>query len=92
MGVPVVSLVAENFCERMGASILRTIGLTELVAKNEEMYVEIAPELVSDEVRLVTLRNSMRERMEKSPLCDAATFVRDLEAAYSQVWLHWCRS
>jgi hypothetical protein len=40
--------------------------------------------------RKVKLRAGVRERMEHSPLCDAKTFTRDLEAAYREMWRTWC--
>lgn len=48
MGAPVVSLAGENFCQRVGASILATIGRPEWIAGNEEEFVAIAVCLAAD--------------------------------------------
>jgi predicted O-linked N-acetylglucosamine transferase (SPINDLY family) len=40
----------------------------------------------------VQLRAGMRERMKNSPLCDAKSFTRDLEAAYREMWRGWCET
>jgi protein O-GlcNAc transferase len=32
------------------------------------------------------LRRTLRARMERSPLMDAARFTRDLENAYREMW------
>jgi protein O-GlcNAc transferase len=39
---------------------------------------------------LQQLRQSLRERLAASPLCDAAGYTRDLEAAYREMWEKYC--
>ncbi len=90
MGVPVISLSGRTAVGRGGCSILSNIGLPELVAQSPQEYVEIAVSLAGDLSRLVELRATLRERMERSPLRDAKAFARDIEAAYRQMWRTWC--
>jgi predicted O-linked N-acetylglucosamine transferase (SPINDLY family) len=52
--------------------------------------VRLAAEYARDEARLVGLRKSLRERLRRSPLMNEERFVRDLEAAYRQMWRQWC--
>ena len=42
-----------------------------------------------DVQQLSQLRGSLRERMLASPLCDARTFVNQLEDNYCQLWRLW---
>ncbi len=91
MGVPVVTRAGAMGFARSGASILGAVGLAELVAESDEQYVEIAAGLAGDKARLRELQRGMRERLEASPLLDAAGFMRDLEAAYRSVWRDACR-
>lgn len=86
MGVPVVSLRGDRHASRVGESLLRTVGLDEFVAQNEDEYVSIAVRLASDRDRLATLRQTMRERLRASPLMDEHGFVRELEACYLEMW------
>ncbi len=86
MGVPVVTLAGAHYYARMGVSLLNTVGLPELVATTPTAYVAIAAALAGDPERLAELRAGLRERMRRSPLCDAAGFTRDLEAAYRTLW------
>lgn len=92
MGVPVVSLAGELPSSRAGLSLLSQVGLGDLVANDAEAYVNTALELASDFWRLQSLRASLRERMQTSPLMDAPRFARNVEAAYRQMWHAWCTS
>ncbi|MGD1278717.1 MAG: tetratricopeptide repeat protein [Tepidisphaeraceae bacterium] len=91
MGVPVVTLTGQTSVSRAGASLLHTIGLSELIAAEEQQYVEMARNLAEDLPRLMQLRATLRGRMQQSALMDAAGFARDVEAAYRQMWRQWCR-
>lgn len=91
MGAPVVTLVGERVVGRAGLSQLSNLGLEGLAARSEEEFVGIAVGLAKDAQRLAGLRGSLRGRMEKSPLMDAAGFARDIEAAYRGMWGVWGR-
>jgi protein O-GlcNAc transferase len=88
MGVPVVTLKGTRFAGRVSESVLRTVGLGELVAEDRAAYVRIAATLAADRARLAALRASMRERMLASPFMDARGFALKLEAAYRRMWRH----
>ena len=86
MGVPVVSLRGESHGARFGESLLINANLPELIAKAPEDYVRIAVRLASAPEQLRTMRMELRPRLERSPLMDARTYVRDVEAAYTEIW------
>ncbi|MBC8109040.1 MAG: tetratricopeptide repeat protein [Anaerolineae bacterium] len=88
-GVPVVTLEGALPIHRLGATVLRTIGLGELVARDIDDFVQIAIDLANDEPRRVELRATLRDRMRTSPLMDPARFVRKLESLYRQMWQRW---
>ena len=90
MGVPVVSLAGKAHVSRVGVSLLRNLGLTELIATSEAEYIRIAADLAKDPSRLTTLRTTLRERMQQSPLMDAPRFTRNIENAYRLMWRRWC--
>ena len=90
MGVPTVTLAGDRHASRVGASLLHSVGLGELVAGSHEAFIDTAATLAGETDRLAELRRGLRERMRSSPLCDRFGFTRDLEHAYRQWWLRWC--
>ena len=86
-----VSLAGASYASRFGSSALVSLDLRELIASSEAEYVERASKLALDVPRLAALRGGLRERMAASRLLDYAGFTRHLEAAYRQMWQHWCQ-
>lgn len=90
MGVPVATLVGEGLAARMGLSILTTLGLTELITRTPADYVATCVAMANDIEGLCDWRAGMRARMRQSALLDSATFTRQLETNYRQIWQRWC--
>ncbi|MHC4558798.1 MAG: tetratricopeptide repeat protein [Planctomycetota bacterium] len=90
MGVPVITLAGVHTGQRFGASILNNVGLSDLVAETPEEFVKKAAKLANDIDRLTLLRNTLRDRMASSPLCDARRITADIESAYQDMWRAWC--
>ena len=85
MRVPVVTLAENNHRSRVGKSLLSRVGLNDLVAASTQEYINIASDLANSPKRLSSLRESLRETMHKSPLCDVSGFSGDMENAYQQM-------
>jgi predicted O-linked N-acetylglucosamine transferase (SPINDLY family) len=81
MGVPVIALRGDRHAGRVGASLLGQVGLSDLIAKSEDHYVEIAASLAGDPARRTELRHTLRSRVAASPLGDATAFARKFENA-----------
>ena len=92
MGVATVTLMGRTIVGRAGFSELSNVGLSELSAKTPEEFVRVASDLGKDVDRQRQLREGMRERMARSPLCDAARWVSNVESVYRQVWRKWCET
>ena len=92
MGVPVVTLRGDRHSGRVGASLLERVGLSDLVADTPERYVSIAADLARDSTRLTRLRETLRDRMRESSLCDADGFARYMETAFREMWRRWCEA
>ena len=82
MGVPVVTLPWVRPMSRQGAAILESLGLADLVATTPRGYVDRIVGLAKDQPRRKALRDSLRTRMEASPLFDGESLALALEAEY----------
>ncbi|KAL6133672.1 hypothetical protein ACLB2K_065906 [Fragaria x ananassa] len=91
MGVPCVSMGGSVHAHNVGVSILSKVGLGNLIAKNEEEYVQLAVQLASDITALSNLRMSLRDLMSRSPVCDGPKFTLGLESAYRNMWRKYCK-
>jgi predicted O-linked N-acetylglucosamine transferase (SPINDLY family) len=90
MGVPMITLVGDRHCARVGASINTMVGVPELNAQTPDDYVRIARELADNPARLAGYRTTLRARTLASPLCDGPGFVGRIEAQYARLWQEWC--
>jgi predicted O-linked N-acetylglucosamine transferase (SPINDLY family) len=90
MGVPVVTLAGDTMMSRMAAGVVTVAGLDELVATSPNDYVTRAVALARDLPRLASLRASLRDRIERSPLCDSPGFARSLDTLWRTLWRDWC--
>ncbi|MEK7223264.1 MAG: hypothetical protein AAB156_03220, partial [Pseudomonadota bacterium] len=90
MGLPVITLPGKSFSSCIGAGLLQTVGLKELIADTPEHYVEIAARLGRDIGGLSKLRTGLRARVGASSLCDGPAFTRNLEQVYRVMWRKWC--
>jgi protein O-GlcNAc transferase len=90
MGVPVVTLAGDRMANRMSASMFYALGHPEWVAESETDYIHVVHQLAEDVVLRQTLRPSQREKMQRSPLCDAHGLAQHLGAAYQVMFERWC--
>ncbi len=86
MGIPVITLAGNMHAGRVGISLLSQVGLTELIAETPQAYVRLATELAADRECLSQIRDTLRERMRNSALCNGKQFARSVETAYSEMW------
>lgn len=85
-GVPLLSCVGEAFASRMAGSLLRSLGLAELVTTSLEDYERRALELAREPASLRALRRRLEENRRTSPVFDTTRFCRGLERAYLCMW------
>jgi predicted O-linked N-acetylglucosamine transferase (SPINDLY family) len=85
-GLPVIAHggAADTPSARMGASIVGAAGLGELVAGNDERYVELAIALGRDRDRRQALRAEIPVRAARA--LDLEVSARAIERAYRAIW------
>lgn len=81
-GLPVLTCPGETFASRVAGSLLRAIGLPELVTGSLEAYRDAAIGLGHDPGRRRMLTRALAANRATAPLFDTARFTRHLERAY----------
>ena len=84
-GVPVLTRPGTAFAGRVAASLLKAIGLPELIAETPQQYQSIALSLARDPSRLRALKDKLATNRQTMPLFDAAGFTRNIENAYARM-------
>jgi predicted O-linked N-acetylglucosamine transferase (SPINDLY family) len=81
-GLPIVTRMGESFAGRVAASLLKSIGLPELITTLPAEYEELAIRLAENPQRLLQVRQRLENNRLTTPLFDTRSFTRDLESAY----------
>ena len=89
-GVPVVTLEGRHFASRVSASLLRAMGLPELITSTTNEYETRIIELATDTNKCETIRKKINENRFNTPLFDTIKFTRELEAAYNEMYRRHC--
>jgi len=85
-GVPAISRLGEDFPGRVGASLLTTVGLADLVTPDFDRYESLAVTLGQDSATLATIKTRLAAAQPKTPLFSPDRFARSLERAYREMW------
>ena len=91
MGLPVVTCQGNAFAGRVGASLLKAVGLPDLVTGNLADYEALALRLAGDPAMLRGIRETLAGNRLSHPLFDTDRFCRGIEAAYQRMWQAWQR-
>jgi predicted O-linked N-acetylglucosamine transferase (SPINDLY family) len=86
MGVPSICMRGRIYWERLGSATMEWAGLKEFIAATPEEYVSIAVRMARNPAQLASLRRTMRDRLQASPLLDCQRHAREVEAAYRTAW------
>jgi predicted O-linked N-acetylglucosamine transferase (SPINDLY family) len=82
MGVPVVTYTGTSHVSRVGTALLTHAGCPQWIARDVEGYESIALKLAGDLPGLSQIRQTLRQQMQSSELCDAKRLARELEKVY----------
>nr|WP_234902159.1 MULTISPECIES: hypothetical protein [Rhizobium/Agrobacterium group] len=84
-GVPVLTKKGKAFAGRVSESLLKAVGLPELVAQDADDFIARAVDLAEHPDRLEDLRARLRTQILTAPLFDAERFTRHLERGYEMM-------
>jgi predicted O-linked N-acetylglucosamine transferase (SPINDLY family) len=90
-GLPLLTCAGTTFAGRVAASLLRAVGLPELVTASLEEYEAAGRRLAADPGLLRAVREKLARQRLTAPLFDTDRFRRHVEAAYATMWERWQR-
>lgn len=82
-GLPVLTCKGTTFAGRVAASLLRAVGLPELVTPSLGEYEALALHLARDPGAIFALKAKLARNRDVFPLFDTVRFTRNLEAAFT---------
>lgn len=85
-GLPVLTCLGGALPGRVAASLLKAVGLPELVARTLEEYEALAAALADEPERLRRIRDKLARNRVSYPLFNTMRFTRHLEAAYEGMY------
>jgi predicted O-linked N-acetylglucosamine transferase (SPINDLY family) len=80
-GVPVLTCSGETLVSRVCGSLLKAVGLGELITYSLSHYERLALDLAQDPGRLARLRNELAQNRRTAPLFDMERYRQGFEAA-----------
>jgi predicted O-linked N-acetylglucosamine transferase (SPINDLY family) len=86
MGVPVITCIGTTFAGRVGASLLRAVGMPELVTRSLGEYEALALHLASNADSLKGAADRLARQRSASTLFDTDATRRAIEVAYAEMW------
>jgi predicted O-linked N-acetylglucosamine transferase (SPINDLY family) len=90
-GLPVITCRGTAFAGRVAASLLRAVGLPELITDNLDDYENFALSLTKDRALLQSYREHLSHDPAQLSLFDTARTTRQIEAAYEGMMMRWLK-
>ena len=76
MNVPVLVIKGYNFNTRCGQSIIKNLGINDLISENKEDYVSKAIKLANNKDRLRKMRKKIYDNLPKTSLFNTKEFSK----------------
>ncbi|WP_158270479.1 tetratricopeptide repeat protein [Limnohabitans sp. Jir72] len=85
VGLPVLTLSGRSFASRVGASLLSSLGLQELITHTLADYENLALQLCKQPTRLQQLRQRVMQSPQRADLFDGQRLAQRMASAYSHM-------
>ncbi|WP_416678937.1 tetratricopeptide repeat protein [Candidatus Pseudothioglobus sp. Uisw_016] len=86
MGLPVLTCIGKSYSARMGASILSSLNLPELITTTSKEYEALAIELATNPEKFKKLKDKLTSNLSTAPLFDTPLFTKNIESAYTTMY------
>lgn len=86
-GVPLLTIEGEGFQSRVASSLLKNLGLNELICSNQLEYIEKAINLANSPTELKKIKEKLRKSLALNyKIFDMKNYVKNLEEAYLKIY------
>jgi predicted O-linked N-acetylglucosamine transferase (SPINDLY family) len=85
-GLPVLTFLGSTFSARMGGSLLKAIGLPELICNSQNEYEELAIALGLDRSQIDAIKKKLASNRLDTLLFNSKAFSKGLENALMQAY------
>ena len=85
MGLPVLTMMGESYQARMGASILYSLNLPELITNTTKEYESLAINLATNPKKLKLIKDKLVSNLSTAPLFNTQLFTKNIELAYVEM-------
>jgi predicted O-linked N-acetylglucosamine transferase (SPINDLY family) len=85
-GVPILTKVGKSFAARVGASLLTSLNLPELITYSTDEYEAKAIQLANNPALLKEIKAKVLDQSARSKLFDTKQFTLGLESLYKQMY------
>ena len=84
--LPVLTIMGKSFASRVGASLLYSINLSELITNSVSEYQLRALDILKSPEVIQKIKNKLKNKASSSPLFDCELFTKNLEKAYFEIY------
>ena len=88
-GLPVLTRIGQTFASRVGASLLSSIGLEELIANTKKEYENLAIKIATNSKILKNIKNKLEKNKINKPLFNTKLYTSNLELAYKKIYKNY---
>ncbi len=92
MGVPTLTLMGGSHAGRVSASLLKAVNTPEWIAPDTNAYIARACEACTQGNRTRAQRESLRQQLSDSTLCDEQRYTLHIADAFDALWRAWCNA
>jgi predicted O-linked N-acetylglucosamine transferase (SPINDLY family) len=89
-GLPVVTMQGKQFAARVAASLLKSVGLPELITETKEDYENLIFQLATEPKRLAEIKEKLARNRLKEPLFDTKRYTRNFERGLRNAYQLYC--
>jgi predicted O-linked N-acetylglucosamine transferase (SPINDLY family) len=89
MGIPMVTLVGQQFAARNSYGMMMNVGVTEGIAWTEEEYIKWGIRMGKESALRQQVSWKLKQSRLNAPLWNGKQFAHEVEHAYEQMWTHY---